>query len=330
MAIDFAGTEMEAFIASNANVVEITSASGSYDTSVVRCAIRVGLGGVNSDYLETPSTTSRTTSWTHFEYWYGASVANAYFIRLYNSSAAAVFQIIFSSVNNLQAQYWDGSAWVNIGTTYTLSLNTRNTYDLKLVCGSSGSFELWVNGTTLALSGSASMTAVDNIVKRRWYASTTSGSSSNNAFISQIIVSDASTIGHRYYSKPPTGNGANTAWTSDFTAVDETTLSQADFIESTTAGEIETFTGAAISIPTGVVKAVVVSTQSKNAASGPQNVQACLRKGGTNYFSSNISGIGVNYSPIQAIFETDPSTSSAWTLSDAGAATLEFGVRSQA
>ncbi len=332
MAIDFAGTELEAFIPSDANTVENSGNSG-FNSSVVRCSIRVGNGAI-AHYVETPVTTSRTECWTHWDWWVGSSTSNSgsTLITLFNSSGTAVFRLQFTGSLSLQAQYWNGSAWTNIGSTYSISITTRYTFDLKLICGASGSFALYVNGTgSPVMSGSASMTAVDNIAKRRWNACTSANGASNNfTHLSQVIVSDVSTLGHLYYSKPPTANGANTSWTSDYTAVDEVVLSTADFIESTVAGDVETFTGAAISIPTGVVKAVVVSTQSKNAASGPQNIQGCIRKGGTNYYSSNISGIGISYTPIQAIFETDPSTSTAWTLADAGAASLEFGVRSQA
>lgn len=320
MAIDFAGTECEAFNRSAGTVIESTLAN-SFETGVVRSSIVVPA----SQWLDTPTLTSRTTAWYHFDVWFNsASIsASGVFLTIYNSALTEVFRLIGTASATFKAQYWNGSAWVDIGSTYVITYGIRYTFDLNLVRGSSGSFALYVNGSgTPVLSGSADLSSITNFAKARF--------SGGTIYYSQVIVSDQSTIGHRYYSKPPTGNGANTSWTGAFGDVDETTLSTTDFIESTVSGDVETFTGAALSIPTGVVKAVVVSTQSKNAASGPQNIQGCIRKGGTNYFSSNISGIGISYTPILAIFENDPSTSSSWTLSDASAATLEFGVRSQA
>lgn len=330
MNIDFAGTELEAFRNNSSFVVESTAAAGSWDSACVRCAILAGRGGYLTEYVETPDTTPRTTSWTHFEHWHGASVVNSWFIRLYNSAGTVVFQIIYSAVNTLQAQYWNGSAFVNIGPTAPIIANNKYTFDLKVVCGAAGGFELWANGTTLILSGSASMAAVDNVVRRRWSPPTNNTTSTNNLFISQVIVSEQCTIGHRYYSKAPTGNGANTGWTGDYTAVDEVVLSNADFIEGTVENSVETFTGPAVTIPSGVVKAVVVSGQLKNSAGGPQNAQAALRKAGVNYFSANIAGVSTVYGPAQAIFHNDPGTGVGWALSDAVAASLEFGFKAAA
>lgn len=334
MTFDFAGNEMEAFNVSTANVVE-QAIAGYFDTACSRTAIRLGLGSPAGEYADTPTVTARTTRWLHCYYRVSISSAAsnaAPILILFNDVGTQVFRIYFPNANNVtsaQAQYWNGATWVNIGAAISLVASTTYTFDLEVVCGASGSFRFFINSSILAASGSATMTAVTNIARARFHTTTSSGSSGNQSYVSQVILANESTLGHQYYTKPPTADGANTTWSGTFADVDETPLSQADFIESLNANEVETFTGAAITIPPNVVvKAVVVSGQMKNVAGGPQNAQGALRKGGVNYFSANIPGVGLSYAPAQAIFENDPSTAVPWVPADAVAATLEFGYRS--
>ena len=323
MTVLFAGGECEAFVVSNAaNVSEVTT-GGTYDSTYSRCSIELRGG---SEWMESAVFAAQTTIWAHIEHYSGNTTGQSGLTvaTLYNSSGTAVFRLQYTSTGVVQPQYWNGSAWTNIGTTISVSVSTRYIYDLKVVCGASGSFELYVGGT-LQSSGSASMTSVNDIAKVRCHSGTTSAS--NRHCFSQIIVATTSTVGWKYYLKPPTGNGANTAFTNDYTAVDETTLSDADYITSGVANDVETFTGAALSLGSFIVKAVVVSMRAKNDGVAPVNVQAALRRGSTNYFSSNLS-INSGFGPALGIFETDPSTGVAWTASDAGSSATEFGAKS--
>jgi hypothetical protein len=319
MTVLFAGGESEAFTIGT-GVAEDTT-GGSYDSSYARCSLGTGASAGTSD---TPNFASAvTTFWLHFEYHQSSNGTGQSPVQLYNSSGTVVFRLTVASAGNWKAQYWNGSAFVDIGSTFAVGSSTRYTFDLKVVCGGSGSFELYSAGSLLT-SGSASMTSVTNIQKVRLM-----GPQSNvSGRFSQVICADVATVGWKFHLKPPTGNGANTAFTNDYTAVDETVLSDADFIFSAAAGDVETYTGAALSLGSGTVKAVVVSMRIKNDGSSPVNAQAALRRGSTNYFSSNLSGISVGFGPALGIFETDPSTSTTWLGSDAQSASTEFGVKS--
>lgn len=315
-----AGNELDAFTRSDTTVVEGTTA-GTYDSTYARGSIETG---ASNGYFDTPTFASQTTLWLHFEHYIIANSSNNLStpVTCVNSSGTDVFRVTTTgSVNVYQAQYWNGSAWVNIGSTYSLALSTRYVFDIKIVCGGSGSFEFYVGGA-LYTSGSASMTSVDNIAQIRFRSCRTNTTS----YYSQIIVANESTIGHKYMTKPPTGNGANTAWSSDYTAVDEATLNEADFITGSADGDIETFTRAALSLGSFAVKAVVVTALAKNNGAAPNNIQAALRIGGTNYFSSNLT-LTSGFTPVAAIWATDPSTSATWGTTNAGAATTEFGVK---
>jgi hypothetical protein len=322
MTVFFAAGELEAYTVSGP-VTESTN-SGTYDTACARCSIRPFTN--TADYAESPVYTSATTSWTHFEVTTGNSAGTSgnTLITWYNSSATAVFRLQFTGSGVLQAQYWNGSAWTNIGSTTTLSVSVRYIIDLKIICGSSGSFELYLN-QTLTLSGSASMGSVTNIARHRLQTPTSGGTGGG---FSQIICADVSTVGWKLYLKPPTGNGANTAFTGTFADVDETSLNDADYIESVAANDVETYTGAAMTFASGAVKAVVVSARALNIATGPQNMQLALRRSSTNYFTADVAGIGTGFAPFLGIWETDPSTGAAWTSANAALAANEFGVKS--
>lgn len=317
--------ETEAVVSTTA--VESTTA-GRFDSARARCSIRpVGNTGAATDYFETPAfvgASSVTTFGLHWEYYSGSLTSSNTLIQCYNSSGTAVFRLQITGSTTLQWQYWDGAAWQNIGSSYSLPTSTLLTLDLLLTCGGSGSFSFYVGGS-LNTSGSASMTSVNNIAKVRFYAGIANNSA--NAHYSQIIYADQATVGWKYHSKPPTADGANTAFTGTYADVDEAVLSDADYITSAVANDVETFTGAAMTLGSGTVKAVVVSMRIKNNGVSPINAQAALRRSSTNYFSSNLPNISAGFGPALGIFETDPSTSAAWTAANASSSATEFGVK---
>ena len=314
----FAGGELEAFkiVAGTPDEnIDFTR----YDTNCARCAIRMS----NNCVVETPAFTASSSLWVHWESHHisGYGISS---LVLVNGSGTALFRVRETSADNLQMQYWNGSAWTNIGSAVSVVGYAQRVIDIKLVGGSSGSAEFYLGGT-FQTSGSASMTSVTNITKAQWGESTLSQST----WLSQMIVADTSTIGHKFYLRPPTGNGVNTAWTGDCTSVDELAITDADYIESGTASQVETFTHAAITLPSGqAVKAVVVSARAAAAAGGPQNMQFAIRRGSTDYFSSSVSGLASGYAPFVGIFVNDPSTSAQWTSSNAGSVSTEFGLKS--
>ena len=70
-----------------------------------------------------------------------------------------------------------------------------------------------------------------------------------------------------------------------------------------------------------------MSARLKRDTGGPQNAQLMLRKASTDYPGSNLANVGVGFDGHVNIWETDPNTAAAWTIADANAATLEFGVK---
>lgn len=318
MTILFAGGEMGAYIPSDSSCVE-TTANSVYNSSFSRCAI--GTGSSTSAYYDSAQFTAVTDG-----YYHGGIGAYAYPsgtitpLVLLDGSDVEVIRLRYNySTSALTLQYWNGSAWTDVGSI-TLSLSTLQDMDLHFVVNSaSGSLRLYVSGTKRIEGTGINLSGVASIRRHRIYAA------GYGPRISQNIVADEPTIGWRVTTVPPTGAGATTDWTGGYTEVDEITVSDADFVNSDTANEVELFSHST-TIPSGyTVRAVAVTARARCGASGPQNLQLALRSSGTTYFSGS-KALDVGYGAFVHIWETDPATSAAFT--NASANSFQFGVKS--
>lgn len=315
MTVLCAGNEICHVIRSSTSVVESTI-TGTFDSADVRSSIAVPY----LNWAELPEFAAIDDLWVHWHSSAGNSYDSGYapMLELY-AGATPVFRIQVAAENQLRLQYWDGDSWENVGAAFAVS-TARVTFDLHL--NATGA-ELYLGGEeTVAVT--IAMPLVVNITKARWCAS--DSTTAQPAKVSQMIVADESTIDWKFTCNPPTGDGANSAWTGTYADVDELATSDADLISGAANGDTETFTRAARTI-SGTVKAVVLASRGRNAATGAQNMQHCYRQGGSDYFTSNLAGIGTGYAPLVSIMHTNPATGSAWTAADAGSASNEFGVK---
>jgi len=125
----------------------------------------------------------------------------------------------------------------------------------------------------------------------------------------------------------PDGQGNGTAWTGDNTDVDELEESEADFISSDTATQVEQQTVGATPAAASAysVDELRVSARTRRGATGPQNLQLSQRHNSVDGFSANKS-LTTNYEVINNSFTTNPDTSNPWTIAEL--ATAEIGVKS--
>lgn len=263
----------------------------------------------------------------------GSPAASGRTFLEYSASGTPVFRLQFTANDTLQPQYWDGSAWTNIGTTVSIPStgSPKWKYDLKIVCGASFEFYITNNMSvepTLQSSGSASMTLVTGIDGIKAYS--TNGSAGGCMPHSEWIWGDEATTGIRYAWAPPTGDGTYTAGSGAFGDVDEAITDDADLSTLTNNGDAETYTHSAMSIPaTALIKAVQVEARVRNAATGAQNVKMRIRVGGTDYDAgANFAGIGTSFGPYVYQWATNPAGGS-WTVTTAGQTSNEFGTLAQ-
>lgn len=323
------GGEMGFFTPADADTIETTD-TGSYDTAFCRGSTRMNEGPT---YAETPDVGSALlNAWIHFEFQIGGGLANGsnedIFIWKDNGGTDRV-KITYDKVDadfDLRLYYDIGAGWVQAGSTIQIDLRTRQTFDLNVVCNSSsGSLNLYTSGTN-RISVSLNTTAIAQLNKARFRAMFDSSGGVTRTNVSQVVIADETTVGMKVMTMYASGAGADTAWTGAYTDIDELAYSDADFINSASADQVETFAGTTVSSISALnVRAICVTARAKRGASGPQNIQLCLRSAGTNYFSGNKT-IDTGYRAIYHVWETDPATAASWTA--ANAAAIQFGVKS--
>jgi hypothetical protein len=318
MSILFAGGEMGAFVPADGDTYETTSAG--YDTSLARCAIRIY--GFSGSYAESAHWSNATDFWFHADLTVDTAVSGseATYLSFYDSSNTEVYKLTMTfSSNALTVKQYRNNAgsFVQVGSSFTTSTDTRNTLDIHFTCAVSGEASVYLSGTQ-RLTGTADTSALNGVAYVRLKSNLIS-------YWSQVICADESTVSKRLKTVPPTGAGATTDWTGTYTEIDETVYSDTDFINSATVNQVE-LVSHGTTIPSGyVVDAFVVTARAKCGATGPQNLQLAVKSGATTYTSSSIA-LDAGYTANVAIWETDPATSAAFTSS--AIASLQYGVKS--
>jgi hypothetical protein len=328
MSILFGGGEMGAFVPSDSTVIENT-ASGRFNSSFARCAIYCD----NSlSYAESEVFTATANFWLHVEISQnGAFNTDATFqklIEFLDSSGTARVRLLSDSPvvagGNFKLETWNGSAWLAAGS-FSTSVNSLQTIDINIVSNTaSGSVALYLSGTERIAPGTIDLSAFSGIAQVRMYGKTSG--IGVPVYYSQIIGADESTIGWRLTTVPATSAGATTDWVGTYAEIDEIAYSDADFLNSATANQVE-LVAHSTAIPAGyrVRAAVVTARGRRGSASGPQHVELALRSGGTTYFSASKS-LALGYKAFTNAWETDPATSAAFTTTAAGL--IQFGVKS--
>lgn len=326
----FAANDLAGFSTIGGSPTETTTA-GLYDSTYTDRAIQLlNAATVRSARFINPTTganVSLTSGWAHFELSYfvntnGSSNGCCYLV---NSSGTRVVRIFADDSGNLRLDYWNGSSWVTGASTYAVGESTLAEIDLNFVCGASGSLELYVDQAS-ALTVSGLNAAVDNAA----YIEFADFNTIINAEVrvSQVLVTEETTIGAKVSSLIPNANGANTAWSGDYTAIVETGYDDTDYIESTSAGEKESYGASNITNPyaTGVISSVWFAARAKLGAASPTNIKALVRSNSTDYPAGyNFPNLNSSsFEPSTTAFTTDPDTGVGWTLSGINAAEVGF------
>lgn len=330
MTVRFAGGELSAFIPSDSTVTEGTTSS-RFNPGFARAFI---FCDKNSNYCEGDPGVVLTSPWLHMDLSLrnGTAIGGGAFMRWVWLDGSGVERIRITYAYSTKAftlQYDIGAGWVTAGSPITLEIMdpTIQTIDLNAVVNSAtGSLTLYIGGTERISSGTIDLTAITGLRKIRYYG-VEIGGLGWATYPSQVIIADGPTIGWRLMTLYPSGAGADSAWTGTSTEVDETINNDADFINSATANQVETFVLTSVGSMTGYApRAVIVAARAKRGTTGPQNLRFIVRSGGANHDNGADIGLGLGYEAKQAVFENDPATGAEWTLS--ALATLQAGVKS--
>ena len=318
MTVLFAASEEESFI-SLGNVDFLTGETARYDATMVNgplginngASLQADFSSSSSDFFVHSSSYFRTT---------GFAVATPIEIR---SGGTGIVRLVMSGANpnEINFEYNNGSGWVSIATDIVVP-NILQPIDIHCDMAASGSFTLYQDDSQIAqFTGDTTQAAAsaDNALL---------GPTGFGHYVSQVIIADESTLTWQMETILATADGAATAWTGDKDDINEVGLyNDGTQINSSVADQEELFIFEDPTTPANyIVAALVLGTRSSRGSTGPQNMQFLTRSGGTNYPSSNLSGLGLGLAPFQLILPTDPDTALAWD--DTSLAAAQFGVKS--
>lgn len=301
-----------------------STVAGSYDSAFVASSIALPIGPNSSSAatgsLVTPAFSAQTTYWLHGEF-YSTSGAHPAFgsigpwIELLNASGTVVFRIRASGSGNLTmtAEYWNGSAFVASGSTFgNPTWTTRIRVDLKVICGASGSWVLYLNGTA-GPSGSIASASMDNVAQARL-----SNTSNAVGYWSQVAGADYDIRDTRLMGAALNGNSASNtgAASGAYTDVNEAPLDESTSISITTSANKAGLTHAAITVPSGYVIGAAVVTARGRATGSITDGKLGIRTTSTGNTSSTGRTYNGGYEPRSYIVENNPDTATRFTQSE--------------
>lgn len=312
MAMDvFAANDLASFSVISGTPTESNSAGGfdpTYVTKYINTFVSA-VGVIQSPQFINPTTgatLSLTDVWFHGELLPGNASGNTFEMQFLDSAGTPVVRLAHTANGVIRPDYWNGTAWVT--TAATINIGTgRTVIDVHLVCGVSGSINVYANNTLVSTITGLNA-AVDNAAFIQLSnAPTTAG-------WSQILVCDSNTIGCHVASVTPTANGANTAWVADFNAIVKLGFNDNTMISSATLGDKESYVASDITVNPGfTVNSVWFAVRARLNSVSPANILPLLRIGGVDYSGAyHFAGLNTTtFGPSIAAFATDPS-GGAW------------------
>lgn len=315
MTIYFGGTEAEAFGNGGTSLTDSTTYTGNrYSDPWSRAALSLGSGVV----AEADPGVGLTDYWIAFYFWYAFTApSSGDQLVLYDSAGVNRFRISYTASWTIQCAYWNGSAWINIGSSYALSIasQTLGRAVLRVIPGGSGSFELWINGTSV-LTGSASMSAFTDLRKAVIHRA--------GGVNSEIQIADESLVAHRLRTIPATANGADTGGIGAISAINEVPINDTNYLEFTAAGNRRSWVNSNPGV-SGTIRALIVTCRAMRVdATGPQKIKPYVLISGTRYYGTTFT-LTTSFAPYFYIWETNPATGSPWTDAEINNTAIQKG-----
>jgi hypothetical protein len=124
-----------------------------------------------------------------------------------------------------------------------------------------------------------------------------------------------------------TGVNISESYTLTYPTVGTGITDTADADSSATATQIQEYQ-VSPSLPTGnySIVSLVTHLSTTIGSSGPANIQAAVRTGGTDYFSSNLGPPTLAFATYQYNWDTNPNTAVAWLQTDLPSASTSFNM----
>lgn len=329
MAIDFVANEGDCWIA---NAV-ISNSSLGVDLTRVRSGSGIATGSWTTAESRTlPARTAGEVTWRTQNNSNWQNGTSNFFWRA--AGDTEVLRIQNTATGTQQLQYWNGSAWVGVGSPQAVTQNailrarlvysglgtTNGSLTLTYINVSSG-----VTENTWSASG-LDLTNCPSIAKMGLRRQTT-----GTLAISEYVSGDENLAGVVTHSGVGTANGTdNTGAVGTFSNIDEgsgatNSVDDSDVIQLPVAGNRYSMTMPARSFSGRAVRTVVINYRARRGISGPTTIRPYLKIGGTRYYAADQVLTTAFTSSYQAFFNIDPSTGEAWATAAAEDGNLEFG-----
>jgi hypothetical protein len=185
--------------------------------------------------------------------------------------------------------------------------------DLKIVCGASGTFDMWRGGTLIYSSGATFPASVDNIASVRFGASW----NAPGAYYSQIMLSNFDTRDSRYGYQLAAALGTDTDGAGAASDINEAVLDETTSVSMAASGNKRSFTHSTYTLPAGYqIGAVCLGGRARINGTGPSDGNFGLRAitPGVDYLSASNLGLNTGFEPRGRYWAQDPATASDWAI----------------
>lgn len=312
MTIYFAGGEPDVVTPYN---MTLTTDATYFDDDFSRVALYSG----SSPTVTLSSTIGDSSAdgwWAHFVYYITAEVYNEDVAYFYDGSGNVIAHLDWRTGVLRLTYYTHGPG---SSQPFYAALTNKNISQLYLVDvhsytqGGSSICDIYFD-SVLVCQAVIATNSNNGLGKVTFYGAV--------SYISEIIISDKDTRGARLKTFAPIADGHYTGMSGGYADIDETTPDGAK-IAATATGQFYTYTVSGFSSNTSLIRAA--SINGYVSGDGTNDLQAVVRKGDTDYPSSNL-GCTASLAPAYIVHETDPSTGDGWNGDDLQS--TEFGYAS--
>lgn len=262
-------------------------------------------------------------------------VAGFAFYKTFNTTTKNIIQFLDGTTNQISIRfeangvlsvYRGGTTLLGSSSAVNHFTNQWNYYEFKVVFNNTtGSVVIRRDEVEIL-----SLTGIDTCSTANERCNAFGFYGLDNYYIDDLYLDDADFLGDiKVEAILPNGAGATTSWTpsagANYACVDEAAAnSDTDYVSSSTADQIDTYSYTNLATTNGTVFGVQVNMITRMDDSGANEVAPVVRPGTINH-------IGTSYAPTQLytnpteMFLTNPDTTQAWTIAQVNAS--EFGIK---
>jgi len=223
--------------------------------------------------------------------------------------------------DNYLLQYWNGAAFVTVGTKILQNANVPQVIDFHIKKGAGdGEVAVYKNGVLHAQATGLNLVSFGDLAKIRM------GSRGSDNRWSQVIVTDAAepTIDWNLWTVVPSANGTDTDGTGTVADVNELNMNTATFVGLSAAGEKRSFVHAAINTEDFIRGVVVAGCMRRVDDTGPQSIRPYLIIEGTRYYGDTFA-LTIGFLDYEYVWPLSPASGTDWTTDEVNDPTFEMG-----